>query len=773
MAVSLVHCEPRTAGIAHARRQRMTRLEAGRSAALAAALVFGVAIVAACSTRGDAAEEISRPAPAIVDQRREAAGVAPPPERAEFGLDARPPNPSCLAPPRPSAAGAAKLERVFADVALEHIMMIAQPPGNAALWFVANRNGTIWSFPAVNPPTQPTVVANLPSLAQTSLATGLSGGLLGFAFHPSFASNGRLYVTFTANRDQGFASEVGYLTTTNGGASFTSYTKIFEFWRSELEYNGGGIAFGHDGALYVSFGAEGAAAQDPTSYHGKILRLDVDRPSNGRRYGIPTSNPFRNGGGHPEIFAMGFRNPFRFSFDRETGELWVGDVGHARYEEIDRVEAGKNYGWPCREGAHDHHTSACASTNGLVDPVYEYAHPAGSGASVTGGVVYRGGAMPSFQGKYIYADFMSLQVRAVSFGSGTPSTAVLNESGPSRGFTHFAEDADGEIYVSTISDHEIYKIVPAGPSSNTDFPDRLSKTGCVDPADPKKPASGLIPYDVNAELWSDGAEKQRWLALPDGQTMSVDADGRLDHPKGSVVVKSFEIGGKLIETRLLVRHEDGDWGGYTYEWSDAQTDAVLLPSRKPKPLATQTWTFPSRNDCARCHGASGRTIGLELAQLNGDAVYPSTSDPSSRIANQLKTLEHIGMFSAPLGKPVSEIPAYPSPFGNAPIDARARAYLHANCGMCHRPGGNAGRAGMDFRFATPLEKANACGANPSVDDLGIPGAKILDPGKPATSIVSLRAQATNGNRMPPLGTSLVDTAGVKLLDDWIAGLQCP
>lgn len=172
----------------------------------------------------------------------------------------------------------------------------------------------------------------------------------------------------------------------------------------------------------------------------------------------------------------------------------------------------------------------------------------------------------------------------------------------------------------------------------------------------------------------------------------------------------------------------------------------------------------------RCHGtAAGRTLGPEIAQLNADMTYATTA----RVANQLATLEHIGMFSAPLGKPPNELPAYPSPSGDAPPEARARAYLHSNCSMCHRPNGNSGRAGMDFRFATPLAVMKACNVDPVVDDLGVAGAKIIAAGAPERSIVSLRTHATNDKRMPPLATRIVDQKGVDLLDAWIRGVQCP
>lgn len=182
-----------------------------------------------------------------------------------------------------------------------------------------------------------------------------------------------------------------------------------------------------------------------------------------------------------------------------------------------------------------------------------------------------------------------------------------------------------------------------------------------------------------------------------------------------------------------MRHDDGGWAGYTYEWLDDGSDAVLLAGSKTKQVGTQSWYYPSRADCAKCHTeAAGKTLGLELGQQNGDFVYESTN----RIANQLKTLEHIGMFAAPLGKPVEQIVRYPAfDEASAPLEARARAYLHANCANCHQPNGP-GRGDWDLRFSTSLEDTATCNADQEAGDLGVAGAKLLVPGDPSKSLIS-------------------------------------
>jgi uncharacterized repeat protein (TIGR03806 family) len=322
----------------------------------------------------------------------------------------------------------------------------------------------------------------------------------------------------------------------------------------------------------------------------------------------------------------------------------------------------------------------------------------------------------------------------------------------------------------------------------------LSATGCVDPKDAKKPAAGLIPYDVNSPLWSDGADKQRFLALPDGALIhvkdctkepatckskaeggSTDDEGHFELPVGTVLVKSFLFGGKLIETRLFVRFPDM-WAGYSYEWNDTQTDAALVTEDGlTKNVVNgsgkmQSWYFPKRNDCLECHNETvGFSLGLETMQLDRSFAYPAGTT-----ANQLATLEHIGVFDAPVARMTPLVdPRVPDNAGSM-LDARARSYLHANCAICHRPEGN--YSSIDMRFGVPLAKMNACNVDPNKGDLGVTGAKRLFPGTPAKSVMLLRMQAADmkAGRMPQLATSVLDTSGTGIISDWIKSVTtCP
>jgi uncharacterized repeat protein (TIGR03806 family) len=752
---------------------------------LVATVMVSIAIVAGTACRnGDVG------APGDVDTgggNDAAVGTTRGPSRAEFGLDARPSNTTCKAPARPPTTAPVKFEQVYANINLTYPTTAAQRPGDGSRWYVAQREGNIIFF-AAQGPAGATSAANIAngSIPNTpGIVTTGEGGLLGLAFHPKFAQNGKLYLSFTgparANPTEpgsSMRSFIGELTSTSGGDTFTSYRTILEFDQTPgTNHKGGGLAFGKDGFLYASFGDGGGAddtykkGQTKDGLFSKVLRIDVDSPANGKPYGIPTDNPFRNGGGAPETFAMGFRNPFRISIDRESGDLLVGDVGQNRWEEVDLAKLGGNYGWPCREGAHDHLLTPdhCPDKTGLVDPIVEHQHA--GGRSITGGVVYRGKAIPALVGSYVYGDygFSELFIASADPATGAWKSTLLTGV-PQMNWVAFVEDVDGEIYALAINQSTMFKLLPAGLQPPDFFPKLLSETGCVDVADAKKPAPGLIPYRVNAELWSDGAEKERFFALPDGTSIAVGNDGDFDLPVGSVVMKSFKLAGKHVETRLLVRHDDGAWAGYDYEWDDAQTDASLLPASKTKTIGAQSWYYPSRADCARCHtDAAGKTLGLEVGQLNGDFVYAATN----HISNQLKTLNHIGLFTTNVTRPFVGLPVIPSIDGPASLEERARAYLHANCSNCHRPKGPGGGA-MDLRFATSFRDTNTCNVTPERGDLGIVGAKLIRPGTPETSVVSIRSHRIGATRMPPVGSNVIDGHGLGVLDVWVKSLSaCP
>jgi uncharacterized repeat protein (TIGR03806 family) len=683
-----------------------------------------------------------------------------------YGFDARPSNTTCLAAARPVSNTGVTTAPAFPSLSFTNPLFLVHAPNETNRLFVVEQGGVVKWFNNDNTATTTTTFINLTS----RVTSGGERGLLGMAFHPNFATNGQVFLSYTRTNG-GLQSVISRFTSSDNGQTLDPNSEqiILTVDQPYDNHNGGGINFGPDGYLYIGFGDGGSGgdpqnnAQNLNSLLGKMLRIDVDGAA---PYAIPSDNPFANGGGRPEIFAWGLRNPWRWSFDKGTGELWLGDVGQNQIEEMDKIVLGGNYGWRIREGAQCYNAASC-NTTGLIEPITTYDHS--QGQSITGGYVYRGTAIPSLIGKPVYADYASGRIWAISTDPITGQVLPLDQQllvDSNFSISSFGQAPDGELFIVNYFQGNIQKLVPAGAPVVDTFPQKLSQTGCVDPSDPKKVASGVIPYDVNAPLWSDGAEKERYFAIPDGTQIEMNADGDWDFPDGTVLMKTFYIGGKRVETRLFMRHSDSSWAGYSYEWDDAETDATLLPSSKTRQVGTQTWYYPSRSECLACHSAAaGRSLGLENGQLNRDFLYPT-----ARTRNQLSTLSGLGFFSAALPATAGRFADYG---GADAIEDRAKAYLHGNCSMCHRPNGTGGGS-IDFRYSTALAQMNICNANPTEGDLGVANAKRLVPGDPASSIISLRIHALNANRMPPLASRVVDPNGSALIDQWITSLNaCP
>jgi uncharacterized repeat protein (TIGR03806 family) len=405
-----------------------------------------------------------------------------------------------------------------------------------------------------------------------------------------------------------------------------------------------------------------------------------------------------------------------------------------------------------------------SSTN-FSDPVHDYGRSLGT--TVTGGYVYRGSAIPGLIGSYLFSDYGSGRIwRLVSNGSGGFTSEELLDT--SLSIVSFGQGNDGELYVVDIVGGGLHKVVPAGGGTPTSpVPTLLSQTGCVNPQNASQPATGLVAYAPAAPFWSDNATKERWLAIPNGTSIGRAADGDFSFPNGTVLMKHFRLNTQLVETRLFMRHPDGEWAGYTYEWNAQRTDATLVQGGKTVPIGAQDWIFPSGNDCLTCHtSAAGFSLGLEAAQLNRAFMYASTG----RTANQLRTLDTIALFTTPLGDPALQ-PTMPDPLdASAPLAQRARAYLHTNCANCHRPGGVV-QSSMDLRYATLLSGTNACGVSPQAGDLGVgAAARIIAPGSAVNSVLVVRMNTRDANGMPPLASSIVDAVGVALIQQWIDSL---
>jgi len=694
------------------------------------------------------------------------------------GLDARPDNASCVAPAR--GVGGGSIDVVDAFPNLPNISaptkVLVEPVANPR-WFVLRKSGQVMVFDPDNA-TSVSEFLNINDFA--SVRTNSEGGLLGMAFHPDYPAVPEVFLYYTRSHSAPSMRTVisrFVLDDIFSPGAGTIEQVIIEIDQDFDNHNGGDIAFGvnSDRSLYIGLGDGGSGgdpnerAQDTRHLLGSFLRIDVI--GTGAGYNIPAGNPFDtnakcnpglNANSCPEIYAWGLRNPWRWSFDAPTGVLWAGDVGQGSWEEVDQITRGGNYGWDCREGAHDYETSGCSGP--FVEPVSEYSHANGN-VSITGGYVYRGSDIPALFGRYVFADFASGRIWALQANGmgGLNNEEILNTAtGPSS----FGVDQDGELYFTDYNNGRVMQLVTSGAAADP-VPDLLSGSGCTDPVDITQPYSGLVPYDINAPFWSDGASKDRHIGLPNGTTIAINAQDDWDFPPGTVLVKNFSLNGRLIETRHLMRHPDGAWAGYTYEWNAGQTEATRVRTGKTEAIDGQDWVFPDEAECLRCHTvAAGVALGPETSQLNRDFTYPSTG----RTDNQLETLDAITMFSSPLQGTPATLPAMPDPMdAGADLGDRARAYLHTNCAQCHQPGGPT-PVNVDLRYTTLLPNMNACDVVPDSGELGLMMARIIAPGDASRSVLVERTNRRDVNGMPPLASTIVDSAGVMLLTDWINGL---
>ncbi len=335
-------------------------------------------------------------------------------------------------------------------------------------------------------------------------------------------------------------------------------------------------------------------------------------------------------------------------------------------------------------------------------------------------------------------------------------------------------------------------VFPSQEPANYDgIPALLSQTGAFSDLTTMTPAQGLIPYDLLQPFWSDGAQKFRWIAIPNDGTHDTPAEqviyseeGEWTFPPGTVAVKHFELPtdhanpekSRRLETRFIIISEDGSMYGLTYRWNDDETDAELLETgliesiavRTPRGIEIRQWEYPGRETCLECHTpAAGRIIGPRSRQLNGDIYYPQTN----QTANQLATWNHLGIFSEPLDE--NQLPdLLTSASRDNPetsLEHSALSYLDSNCGYCHRPGG-VFTSQFDARLAIPLENSAIINGF-AFNNLGIPNSAIVIPGDTSTSLIYQRMREIgNQDAMPPVAKNRVDSLGLKLISDWILSL---
>lgn len=357
--------------------------------------------------------------------------------------------------------GRVQLEAAFGGLRFDQPVALVQAPGETSRWFIAEQDGTVRVVERASGRYRLQLAIDL----RARVIAGGEMGLLGIAFHPAYPGRPEVFLSYTGSGpDQKLRSIVSRfrIDPSTGRIDPLSEEGVLTVAQPYQNHNGGQITFGPDGYLYMGLGDGGGAgdphghAQNLNTLLGAFLRLDVD---SARPYAIPADNPFVAGGGLPEIYAYGLRNPWRWSFDRETGALWAGDVGQNAWEEIDLIVKGGNYGWNIMEGRHCFRSRPCRRT-GLIDPIAEYSHQ--DGYSVIGGYVYRGQALPGLRGRYLFGDFGSGKFWTLreERRRGWVMETLFSDTGLQ--ITSFAEDAVGELYLLAYNG-TVYRLAPAKP----------------------------------------------------------------------------------------------------------------------------------------------------------------------------------------------------------------------------------------------------------------------------------------------------------------------
>lgn len=714
-------------------------------------------------------------------------------------------------PPTPPLFGYV-LTNALPGLTFTQPVAITSPPGETNRLFVVEKTGRILVITNLANPT-------LTEFMSLSVVTDSESGLLGLAFHPGYATNGYFYVfssrSLTTSQGTGLHQCISRFQTSPPNANTASpATELFLIRQRDTaaNHNGGDLHFGMDGYLYASVGDEGAQyngnghAQIITNkFFSAILRLDVDKragnlppnfhPANSTNYFIPADNPFVGLSSYlgqtfnptnvrTEFFSIGYRNPWRMSFDPATGYLYVADVGQDFYEEISVITNGANAGWAYYEGAqlakplYPNQANIYANPPaGLTPPIQEYPHGSGnlSGNSVSGGIVYRGTRISQLYGAYVFGDYSSGNIWMLRYdGTNTvPYERITGANGP----VAFGRDPrNGDVLIAQINNGQIGRLDYSATPTGAPLPATLADTGAFSNLTTLAPNPGIVPYDINVAFWSDHALKSRWFSVPNtNQQITFSGTNNWLFPTGTVWIKHFELeltngvpaSRKRLETRFLVRNPGGIYG-ITYRWN-TPTNAVLVPEAGLDELftisdggilRTQAWHYPSRSECQACHTVqSSYAGGFNTAQLNRNFTY------GSQTTNQLEALRLAGYLSN------ADANYHLLPALKAADDAsvsrefRVRSYLEANCSYCHRPGGVVA-AQWDARISTPGPQTGIIDGDLN-NNFGHLDARVIAPGSLTNSILFQRIANLGSGHMPPLATSVVNTQAVALLAAWI------
>jgi uncharacterized repeat protein (TIGR03806 family) len=682
-----------------------------------------------------------------------------------------------------------KVKRVFPHLQFREPTDLFSAPSLGRL-FVAERLGKVFSFTNDDRVAAPDLAIDLmkeiPQFTQ----------LYGMTLDPGFATNGFIYICYVLHDGVADGTHVSRFKLIPGHPPRLdpASERIVITWLSG-GHNGGCLKFGPDGYLYISTGdGRGPdppdalnSGQDLTRPLSGILRIDVNREEGGKHYAVPADNPFVHmAGACPEKWAYGLRNPWKMSFDKEKGDLWVGDVGYETWELIYRIERGGNYGWSIVEGPKPIKPNGKRGPTPILPPVLSLPHT--EATCIIGGYVYRGQQFADLQGAYVFGDYGTGRMWGLRY-DGSHLTWQRELASIQMSIICFAEDSANELYVMEYGGG-IYRLEP-NPARNdsSSFPHKLSETGLFASTKDNALAPGVIPFSINAEMWADHASAQRFIGLPDNSQVVRPNDAHNPawrFPKNAVLAKTLSLWGKdgqaqnsrRVETQILLC-DGGAWHGYTYQWNDDQSDAVLVDATgaqhvyeiadpsAPGGHRRETWNFSSRADCLRCHNPpAGPPLAFNALQLDRDCRYASPSSSSaSQILNQIRVLQHIGVLSETnLDMPVMKL-TNPNDTA-ADLNERARSWLHVNCAHCHRFL-TGGAVASVFNYDQKLSESHTINYPPSQGTFGIEGAHVITPGDPLRSVLYYRISTLGSAHMPHIGTRSVSQKGIDLIYDWI------
>jgi len=732
----------------------------------------------------------------------------------------------------PGEVGSWTVDNPFKTIQIASPLRILPLPKSEDI-LVLGKLGEVWQV-SLNNQTQKLIL----DIKDRSFKLG-EAGTVGMALHPQFGNSDApdkqlIFIFYRSKPQPDEWSELGFnrLSKFYFDENTQTFDKdseeiLFQQYDRSSWHNGGGMFFGPDGFLYVSLGDEGAfehqdgsTQQINNGLFSGLIRIDVDNdpekshpiirqpkanatPQQGwgktfsQGYGIPNDNPWlsKEGAVLEEFYAIGIRSPYSTTYDKIDDKIWVLDVGSDAREEISQVKKGDNLQWPYKEGTLESkaHQKPAELIGNEQPPLFEYDRSIGN--AIIGGGVYRGTVFVNLYGKYLFADFGKSKLMALTHNQGSkptfetliPNLENLNIELPNEpGISGVHILDNGEVLLTVIAkDHtQAGKILRLQQREvKPDPPSLLSDLGAFKNLDDLEVADGIIPYKVNAPLWSDRAIKKRWMAIPDQKQIHFNHSGSWIFPEGTVFIKHFELplsnepGAQTIrlETRFFIVGKNKQSYGLTYKWNELGTEAHLLRTQETEAFDIsennnfsfkQQWMFPSRDQCLSCHNKNADyVLGVKTHQLNSPLFYPELGIHK----NQLEYLSEQGILNKTINDASLFNKAYAIDDESADVELRIRSYLDANCAACHQLGGVAD-VDMDLRYEIPLQFQNIINFE-TQSSASNPNHHLIKPGDHLASEIWVRDASLADNRMPPVSRNLNDEVYLKYLADWINGLS--